>query len=801
MEVNDTESEVNTKCESGEQQTVLNKEESQSQNEYLDTNEKENELQQLNGHKVSALHSGDYINQTDVDAQSKGSNSSKNASDAKGKLLNSTNLGTKCDNNIAQNDFKSCSHSDNTKFTSAEPGDLSMRLPNEFNQSISLPESSTSRQASEVDKVELPVNLKEVTSPKQISSDNSKKWESSLQENGKEYCQIISASNSQRIPNDSYESSPKIPSVDSPVLAMSTKPGNFCEKTNINKGKDLKLPTVLESVTTHEDSKNLKLDILEASDIDSVSNLSSFGDLESLNEVDFLQKKVKDLTEKLLRSQQQMEGLLEEKQKWLSTRSLTQQKQPPSNQKTSVSSDTAAIVVKFAQSEQQRMKAENRIKELEAMISRMQPVGSKLPVPTEQSGPMKELNKALTEARERAENLRHSLKQEEARVSDLNAKLTATREAHRNEQKRAAGQMEVISKLNRDIDILKRQLKDMGKIREREAKRLCDEMTVQETMVKYNKALAEITTLKDRIAELEEVKQSKIELEVKYEELQHAHDNLVSVREEMASCVERETQLSEFTRRLTERTAGLQSAHLAAQERLAASEKAVAEASRAAHEATELLQATEARARSERAEAAATITQLETKISKLTESEASLKAELARQQVEKAALKRKQNGLDRELARLVAQQRKRSTQELRQQTSQKSDNVSEKSPMGSNLSLSVVSDEKLPPSPAPFHTSEAVQDSTQTPPLGNALLVSSVPLNVNCGLTTITPDMSSISALEVQTLEPNRNLLLNKIDRLQRTNVRLMEKIDFMHEHIGQLTQELQKKTKILQVG
>lgn len=94
-----------------------------------------------------------------------------------------------------------------------------------------------------------------------------------------------------------------------------------------------------------------------------------------------------------------------------------------------------------------------------------------------------------------------------------------------------------------------------------------------------------------------------------------------------------------------------------------------------------------------------------------------------------------------------------------------------------------------------------VQDSTQTPPLGNALLVSSVPSDVNCGLTTVTPDMSSISALEVQTLEPNRNLLLNKIDRLQRTNVRLMEKIDFMHEHIGQLTQELQKKTKILQVG
>lgn len=64
----------------------------------------------------------------------------------------------------------------------------------------------------------------------------------------------------------------------------------------------------------------------------------------------------------------------------------------------------------------------------------------------------------------------------------------------------------------------------------------------------------------------------------------------------------------------------------------------------------------------------------------------------------------------------------------------------------------------------------------------------------------VAADNASASDLEVQTLEPNRVLLLNKIDRLQRTNVRLMEKIDFMQEHIGQLTQELQKKSQILQV-
>ncbi len=44
-------------------------------------------------------------------------------------------------------------------------------------------------------------------------------------------------------------------------------------------------------------------------------------------------------------------------------------------------------------------------------------------------------------------------------MGDLNSKLTATREAHRSEQKRAAGQVDTITKLNREIDSLKRQLK------------------------------------------------------------------------------------------------------------------------------------------------------------------------------------------------------------------------------------------------------------------------------------------------------------------------------------------------------
>ncbi len=91
--------------------------------------------------------------------------------------------------------------------------------------------------------------------------------------------------------------------------------------------------------------------------------------------------------------------------------------------------------------------------------------------------------------------------------------------------------------------------------------------------------------------------------------------------------------------------------------------------------------------------------------------------------------------------------------------------------------------------------------------LGNALLASGgssdpVAVQHHPGAPTGPPNGDSADDYvpDIQTVEPSRALLLNKIDRLQRTNVRLIEKVDFMREHAGQLTQELQKKTQLIQV-
>ncbi|KAG8255266.1 hypothetical protein J6590_096606 [Homalodisca vitripennis] len=48
-------------------------------------------------------------------------------------------------------------------------------------------------------------------------------------------------------------------------------------------------------------------------------------------------------------------------------------------------------------------------------------------------------------------------------------------------------------------------------------------------------------------------------------------------------------------------------------------------------------------------------------------------------------------------------------------------------------------------------------------------------------------------------LEPDKQTLIDRVVRLQRENVRLREKIDFLEEHTKQLVAELQKKTRVLQ--
>ncbi|VDN35822.1 unnamed protein product [Dibothriocephalus latus] len=91
--------------------------------------------------------------------------------------------------------------------------------------------------------------------------------------------------------------------------------------------------------------------------------------------------------------------------------------------------------------------------------------------------------------------------------------------------------------------------------------------------------------------------------------------------------------------------------------------------------------------------------------------------------------------------------------------------------------------------------------------MGNALLASCEP-SAKTSFTAPTPQSltenseakEELSCPNIQMVEPSKSLLVNKIEKLQRMNLRLSEKNEFMRDHINQLTSEIQRKTQLLQV-
>nr|VZI46070.1 unnamed protein product [Spirometra erinaceieuropaei] len=535
-----------------------------------------------------------------------------------------------------------------------------------------------------------------------------------------------------------------------------------------------------------------------------------------------LEHQVEYLSGQLIRAQSQLQSLLEEKHRWLvATRPLPTATPATSQGSPSLASEKAALVVKYAQSERLRCKAEARIKELEDLLHKNR--GNSLTESSPLSPPvlqndtkelqkqLEEMTKMLASSRERAETFRHSLRQEESRVGDLNAKLTAAREAHRSEQKRAASQVETISRLNRELESARRQLKEADRLREREAERLCNEVAAREATEKLHRAEAENAALEARLSEMGELEKQKEDLQTRLAALQASYDDLLPLKSELDYCQRRETQLSEFTRRLTERNAALQADYLSTQSRLEASERAVSEARQAADVAAELVTKAEAKLVTERTSFQQTIDSLETKVVQLTESVATLNSTLAREREERNALRRKQHAQDRELARLLA------VHSLQKSSSTTAMTGTAVCPTGmqDRIHPENVAVNESPTNPENGETGSQLNGPSDSetpiqcefrPPLGDALLASCDPSAETLATTPAPPTLEeSREAREelpcpaIQMVEPSKSLLVNKIEKLQRMNLRLSEKNDFMRDHINQLMREVQRKTQLLQ--
>ncbi|VDM01906.1 unnamed protein product [Schistocephalus solidus] len=198
-------------------------------------------------------------------------------------------------------------------------------------------------------------------------------------------------------------------------------------------------------------------------------------------------------------------------------------------------------------------------------------------------------------------------------------------------------------------------------------------------------------------------------------------------------------------------------------------------------------------------------------VAQLTESAATLNSALAREREERNALRRKQHAQDRELARLLAVQSLRTSSSTTEITEPVAHSIGPRD----RAHPEIVADNESAGNPQNGEASNQCNGPSDSeapiqcefrPLLGNALLTSCDP-SAKTPATTPTPQIlgecseakEELSCPTIQMVEPSKSLLVNKIEKLQRMNLRLSEKNDFMRDHINQLTREVQRKTQLLQ--
>ncbi|XP_069697891.1 coiled-coil domain-containing protein 186-like isoform X2 [Periplaneta americana] len=304
---------------------------------------------------------------------------------------------------------------------------------------------------------------------------------------------------------------------------------------------------------------------------------------------------------------------------------------------------------------------------------------------------------------------------------------------------------------------------------------------LEKERLEYEQNLSKLKRLTDRQrqdvadlqAQLTEMDSLRIQLQHEQEKLGASQGEVERLRlsnaelqQDMAACREREAELLDFTQKLTDKNVRLQSE----------------------------FSATEAKAQQlecEQGPLQRQITELENRVSKLSQqleqeqqqrkeesqllarhlAERTQRAETLAQQLEdqkgeNQVLRRKQASALKELTRELQHCRKRLDL---YESSSGSNSLGQGSRASSCNSLNTV------------EGSIVNNNSSKGPTAGSS-----------------SPGESSSSQASPP-LEPDRQMLIERIVKLQRANARKTEKLDFMEEHARQLVAELQKKTRIVQ--
>ncbi|KAF6767960.1 hypothetical protein AHF37_08682 [Paragonimus kellicotti] len=549
-----------------------------------------------------------------------------------------------------------------------------------------------------------------------------------------------------------------------------------------------------------------------------------------------LQNQLNLMSCRLLAAQNQIDRLLEEKRSWLeNSKSVAQ----PNNSIASgelrgrlIQAKALAetyrrekenMVVKYAQSEHKRLQLEKQLCDLETRLHKSANLTSSqqqkilgephsvdvtdTPRPTsedqlrETQQLLSQTEKTLAVVREQVETLRKSHTADESRISFLEGRLKETQDSLKTEQKKSLTQNETIARLNRSLEAALKQAKEAERLREREAERLCAEVALQDAQEQLKRVHAENELLKERVSLLDNLKTELAEKELRLSDLTLECAKLAELHEDLAECKQREDQLSEFTRRLTERNANLQSEHLVVVSRLDEAEQKLRDFERATHQTVSANSKT-------LSEQCARVQQLECQleecriqIDRLRATETELQSTLATEREQSDLTHRRDVARIRDLVRQLARasqyynrphpsfdsNSKLADTEAVDTNVADPDSVSKFS-LGSRTSSMHSVELGFVPNSCSCTSTQAL--------LGNTLLATGEgPTHLS---STNGKEEEGNAADRFD--EPERSAWIAKIDRLQKTQMRLTDKVEFLQEHCYQLTEELNKKSRIIQV-
>ncbi|XP_012172476.1 coiled-coil domain-containing protein 186 isoform X3 [Bombus terrestris] len=297
------------------------------------------------------------------------------------------------------------------------------------------------------------------------------------------------------------------------------------------------------------------------------------------------------------------------------------------------------------------------------------------------------------------------------------------------------------------------------KIQDVEKNRLNYESNLNNLKIITDQRQKEITELLSKVSELESLKtqlqhknQYLASTEVEIQHLRLANEELQA---DMSACQQKEAEMLDFTQKLTDKNVRLQSEFTAIEAKAKQLEQEHGPLYQRISELIDKVKvleenlAREKKARIEESEV------LERCLTEQTQAAKNLAQQLEDSQGENAVLKRKQQLSMKEMTRELQQCRKKLDAF---ETSIPYNSLSVASRTGSNISLIT----------------------------GDAL-------NGALSDNSINGDQS------IQPTEPSRQLLIDRIIKLQESNARKAEKLDFFEEHARILVEELQKKKKIIQ--